>query len=141
MEHNIRNMNTTALAFMGDAVYEVYIRKLVMSDGQTRADRLHAMAVPYVRAKGQATAVKKMMNEGFLTEEELALVKRARNHKISSKPKNAGPVEYKLATAFEALLGALYLCGEIQRLEEIVKEAEAIIRNMQKETNHTGEKR
>ncbi len=132
MDQNIKNMNTTALAFMGDAVYEVYIRKLVMDDGQTRADRLHAMAVPYVRAGGQAAAVKKMMNESFLTEEELTLVKRARNHKISSKPRNAGPVEYKLATAFEALLGALYLDGDIQRLEEIIKKAEETIGSLKK---------
>lgn len=132
MDLKIKNMNTAALAFMGDAVYEVYIRKLVMSAGQTRADRLHVMAVPYVRAQGQASAVKKMMNDGFLTEEELALVKRARNHKISSKPKNAGPVEYKLATAFEALVGALYLSGETQRLEEIIKEAEDTIQSIKK---------
>ena len=65
--------------------------------------------------------------KGFLTDEELALAKRARNHRTSSKPRNADPVEYKLATAFEALIGALYLSGETDRIEEIIGEALNII--------------
>lgn len=119
-------MNTTALAYMGDAVYEVYIRRMVMETGQPNADRLHYMAVPFVKASGQAAAIKEMM-KGFLSDEELALAKRARNHRTSSKPKNADPVEYKLATAFEALLGALYLGGDMSRVEEVVAEAVRII--------------
>lgn len=131
MNQKIRNMNTTALAYMGDAVYEVYIRKRAMAGGQPAADRLHAMAVPFVKASGQAYAIKELM-KGFLTEEELALAKRARNHKTSSKPRNADPVEYKLATAFEALVGALYLSGDTARLEEIMGEAARIIEGAKK---------
>lgn len=132
MNQKIRNMNTTALAYMGDAVYEVYIRKRAMASGQPAADRLHAMAVPFVKASGQAYAIKELM-KGFLTEEELALAKRARNHKTSSKPRNADPVEYKLATAFEALVGALYLSGDTARLEEIMGEAAKIIEGARNE--------
>ena len=68
----VKQMNTTALAYMGDAVYEVYVRRHVMESGQINADRLHYMAVPFVRAHGQATALKEMM-KGFLTEEEASL--------------------------------------------------------------------
>lgn len=123
---DIKQINTTALAYMGDAVYEVYIRKHVMETGQVNTDRLHFMSVPYVKAEGQARAVKSIMN-GFLTEEETALVKRARNHKSASKPRNANPIDYKLSTAFEALIGYLYLCGNIERMEEVIEKAIKVI--------------
>ena len=83
---------------------------------------LHKMAVTYVRAEAQAKAIKSLMRD-FLTEEETAIVKRARNHKSVSKSRSAGPVAYKLATAFEALIGYLYLDGQDERMTEIVKEA------------------
>lgn len=119
---NPREINTTALAFLGDAVYEVYIRKHVMETGQQNADRLHRAAVRYVRADGQARALKALM-DGFLSEEEVRLVKRARNHKTASKARSADTVTYKLATAFEALVGFLYLDGQEQRLGEIIEQA------------------
>ena len=122
---NPRMMNTTALAFLGDAVYEVYVRNHVLASGQIHADRLHHLAVRYVCADGQAAALKAMMTAGFLTEDELALVRRARNHRSASRPKNADPVVYKLATAFEALLGMLYLEQEEERLEAVMAEAMA----------------
>ena len=117
---------------MGDAVYEVYVRKRVMETGQVNADRLHIMAVPYVKAKGQAEAVRRLL-EGFLSENEAALVRRARNRRTSSKPKNADLMDYKMATAFEALIGYLYLSGEAERLEEIMAEAVRIIENIKGE--------
>lgn len=115
---NPRDINTTALAFIGDAVYEIFVRKHVMETGQRNADMLHRAAVSYVRAEAQAQAVKSLMKD-FLTEEEVALVKRARNHKSVSKSRSAGPVAYKLATAFEALMGYLYLDGQQSRLAEV----------------------
>jgi len=117
-----KDMNTTALAFLGDAVYEVYARKYVMDQGEIRADRLHRSGVKYVCADGQAKAVKSLMND-FLTEEEVKVVKRARNHKTTSKSRSASPVAYKLATAFEALVGYLYLKEDKVRLEAVVFEA------------------
>lgn len=119
-------MNTTALAFLGDAVYEVYVRKHVLEMEQIHVDRLHRLAVRYVRADGQARVVKRLLNEGFFTEEEAALVKRARNHRSASKPKNADPVAYKLATAFEALVGFLHFTGQQDRLEEVIDRAFSI---------------
>ena len=123
---NSKEINSTALAYIGDAVYEIYVRRHVMETGQTNADRLHQMAIQYVCADGQAKAVKKLMQE-FLTEEEVRAVKRARNHKTTSKPKNADPVIYKLATAFEALVGQLYIDENTARLEEVIFEAFNIV--------------
>lgn len=119
---NPKEINTTALAFIGDAVYEVFVREYVMAAGECRADRLHRQAVRYVKADAQALAVKSLMRD-FLTDDEIAIVKRARNHKSVSKSRSAGPVAYKLATAFEALLGYLYLSESRERLLEIAGEA------------------
>ena len=116
---NPREINTTALAFLGDAVYEIYARKYVMDSGQQNADRLHKAAIKYVCAAGQAKAVKSLMAD-FLSEEEVGLIKRARNRKTASKARSADAVTYKLATAFEALMGFLYLDGQSQRLEEVL---------------------
>ena len=70
---NPREINTTALAFLGDAVYEIYARKYVMDSGQQNADRLHKAAIKYVCAAGQAKAVKSLMAD-FLSEEEVGLI-------------------------------------------------------------------
>lgn len=115
-KQNIAFMNTTVLAFLGDSVYETYVRRHVIEKGQVNADLLHRAAVRFVRADAQAYAMKAMMDE--LTEAEQNLVKRARNKKISTKPKNADPVVYKWATAFEALIGFLYLSQDQERMEE-----------------------
>ncbi|MCL2437396.1 MAG: ribonuclease III [Clostridiales bacterium] len=114
-----KQLNTTALAYIGDAVYEVHVRNHVLQSGQANADKLHQMAVKYVKAEGQAKALKAIFDQ--LSEEEQDLVKRARNRKTTSKPNNANPVAYKLATALEALIGHLYLTGNTERLEEIIK--------------------
>ena len=128
----LKKLNTGALAFMGDAVYEVYVRRHVLEDGLIHSDVLHKEAVRYVAAEGQAVAIKELM-EGELTEEELALAKRARNHKASpskkakASRKGSDIVTDKLATAFEALIGWLYLKGETERLEEIISRAFEIV--------------
>ena len=119
-------INTTALAFLGDAVYEVYIRKHVLEKGRQKADRMHRLAVKYVRAESQAKAVRRLM-EGFLTEEEMALVKRARNHKTTARSRGADVLTYKMATAFEALVGFLSLGEDRERLEQVVFQAVKII--------------
>ncbi len=138
MKLNPKQINTTALAYIGDAVYEIYVRQRVLTtsagtDGtQVQAygahvDALHRRAIRYVRADGQAKAIKTMIEEGFLSDEEAALVRRAKNHKTASKPKNADPIDYKYATAFEALIGYHRLAGDEKRVEEIVQRAFRII--------------
>ena len=111
-------LNTTALAYIGDAVYEVCVRKHVLESGRVHVNKLHKMAVKYVRADGQSKALKAIYD--MLDEDEQVLVRRAKNRKSNSKPKNADPIEYKNATAFEALIGYLYVQGKLERMDEIV---------------------
>lgn len=131
----IAYMNTTVLAFLGDSVYETFVRNHVIAKGQVNADLLHREAVRFVRADAQAFALKAMMDE--LSEEEQGLVKRARNKKISTKPKNADPVVYKWATAYEALIGFLYLSENHGRMEEIIQNAIDLIEVKKGKTNET----
>lgn len=133
---DIAYMNTTVLAFLGDSVYETYIRRYVIDKGQVNADLLHKAAVRFVRADAQAHALKAMMDE--LTEEEQSLVKRARNKKISTKPKNADPVVYKWATAFEALIGFLYLSESHDRMEDRIFRAIVLIEERSRKENAHG---
>ena len=115
------SMNTGALAYIGDAVYELHVRKHIIGQGLVHADRLHTSAVRFVRAEAQAGFIRKLLPD--LPEDEVSLVKRARNHRISTKPRNANPVDYKWATAFEALLGYYYLSGQEEKLESTIKNA------------------
>ncbi|MDR0851497.1 MAG: ribonuclease III [Clostridiales Family XIII bacterium] len=127
-------MNTTVLAYLGDAVYELHIRRYVIATGQIHADRLHTAAVRYVRAGAQAAVIREIFDE--LSAEEQALVKRARNKKSASKPKNADPVEYKWATAFEALLGYYALSGKTETIESIISRAIKIIDQDERSAAH-----
>ena len=120
-EVDYKNYNSIALAFMGDAVYERFIRERILRSGKTGADRMHREAVRYVKAAAQEVSLREMLDD--LTEDEQTVVHRARNHKITSKPKNADPLTYKMATAFEALLGYLYLSGQSERLAELMERA------------------
>lgn len=122
---NLTNLNTEAMAYMGDAVYEQAVREKLLREGHARVDNLHRMAVGYVRAEAQAKAINEIFPE--LSEEEQALVKRARNHKYHSKAKHADPVTYKWATAFEAIIGYYYLADEKEKLEWFLDRAFAII--------------
>ncbi len=122
---DIYRMNTGNLAFVGDSVYDLYIRKMVISGGIERTDRANRAAVRYVKAPAQAKAIRTMFHE--LEEDEKDLVKRARNKKTASKAKNADIIDYKWATGMEALVGYLYLSGQEERLTEIMAKAVDII--------------
>ena len=126
-EIDYKNYNSIALAFMGDAVYERFIRERILRSGKTGADRMHRAAVRYVKAAAQELSLREMLD--VLTEDEQVVVHRARNHKITSKPKNADPLTYKMATAFEALLGYLYLSGQSERLAELMERAAQTVEN------------
>jgi ribonuclease-3 family protein len=114
-------MNTTTLAYMGDAIYEAYVRAHLLRSGATDTNRLHKAAVTFVRADAQAAAVRELLPS--LSEEEQSLVRRARNKRSISKAKHADPVTYKWATAFEALIGYLFLAGKTEQMEEIIARA------------------
>lgn len=126
MEVDPKLSNTTTLAYIGDAVYELYIRKYVMERGGVRVDRINRMAISFVKADAQALAARGLM-ENFLTEEELRLLKRARNHTRTSKPRGSTPIDYKLATGLEALVGYLYLSGNKERCDEVIARAIRLI--------------
>ena len=126
-EVDYKNYNSIALAFMGDAVYERFIRERILRSGKTGADKMHRAAVRYVKAAAQELSLREMLDD--LTKDEQVVVHRARNHKITSKPKNADPLTYKMATAFEALLGYLYLSGQDERLAELMERAAETVEN------------
>ncbi len=119
-ESDIKQMSPLVYAYMGDAVYEKYIREYVIRQGLCKNGLLHKKSIKYVSAKGQAEILKRLENR--LTEEELDVVRRGRNSNPHSTAKNADVIEYKYATGFEALIGYLYLTEQKERLEEILEE-------------------
>ena len=128
-------MNSVTQAFLGDAFYELSVRRRLTESGRTyAADRLHHAAVRYVKAKAQATALRGLIARGCLSDEELDVVRKARNRKPKSIPKNTDPLDYKLATALEALIGYHYYDGGADRAEAIVTLAMEII-DEEKESN------
>lgn len=120
-------INTSTLAYLGDAIYEVKIREYVIAMMPHDAGKAHKIAVKYVSADGQAKAAKTMLADAYLSDEEERLLKRARNHRTMSRPTNADPKNYKVATGLEALIGYLYLIGDEERLNAVVNEAIRII--------------
>ncbi|WP_087034073.1 Mini-ribonuclease 3 [Trichococcus palustris] len=114
-------LNGLALAYVGDAAYEVYIRTYLLEKGYTKPNQLHRRATHFVSAKAQAVLMYAMMaKEGFLSEEELGMYKRGRNSKSHTIAKNADVTTYRISTGFEALLGYLHLSGQIERMEELI---------------------
>ena len=116
---DISQMSPLVWAYMGDAVYEKFIREYVIRQGLCKNGLLHKKSIKYVSAKGQSQILKEI--EDFLTDEEKDIVRRGRNSNPHSPAKNADIVEYKYATGFEALIGWLYLNEKEERLEEILK--------------------
>jgi ribonuclease-3 family protein len=117
--------NAGVQAYIGDAIYELYIRRYTIQSGVSRTDAMNRFKVRYVKASAQAKVIKTILEN--LTEEEQGVVRRARNKKVSTKPKNADLMDYKWATAFEALLGSLFIAGNETRIEEIIEQAIEII--------------
>jgi ribonuclease III family protein len=118
-----KQLNSLALAYMGDAVFEIYVRRHLIQLGRVRPHFLHKEATHYVSAKAQSHIIHKMLDSQMLTEEETAVVKRGRNAKSGTVPKNTDVQTYRYSTAFESLLGYLYLAGRQERLEEIILES------------------
>ena len=118
-EIDVRTYSPLALAFMGDCVFEIIIRTVVVERGNRRAEGLHKTKSAVVNAKVQAQMAEALLPE--LTEEELACYKRGRNAKSHSVARNAGVGEYRKATGLAALYGYLYLSGREDRLLELTK--------------------
>ncbi|MHA6259169.1 Mini-ribonuclease 3 [Sporosarcina sp. CAU 1771] len=130
---DVKQLNALALAYMGDAVYEQAIREHLLRSGRVRPNVLHKEATRYVSAKSQAVVIKEMLSSGFFTEEEEAVMRRGRNAKSGSVPKNTDVVTYNHSSGFEAVLGFLYLLRRTERIEEFINESIRIIENPEKE--------
>ena len=109
-------------AYIGDAVYEVYVRSRVIEENPDMpAHKLHMQTVKYVKAHAQANSIHCMAD--MLSEEETAVFKRGRNAKSPSAAKNASLIDYRYATGFEALIGYTYVSGDNERLETLMNAA------------------
>ncbi len=117
-EIDIKTLSPLTWAYVGDCVYELYIRTHLINTTRFKPHKLHVEAIKYVKAQAQAKVVMDMLNE--LSEEEQYIVKRTRNTENHHLPKNANPQDYMYATAFEGLIGYLYLSKQEKRLKEIL---------------------
>ena len=115
----IDQMSPLTWAYIGDSVFELYVRKQLIESIHAKPNRLHKEAIKYVKAKSQAEILNKIYDS--LTEEEQEIVRRTRNTENHHLPKNAEPKDYMYATAFEGLIGYLYLTSQEVRLEKILK--------------------
>lgn len=117
---NTKDKNVLTLAYIGDAIYEVYIRKFLVDQGISKVNSLQKSAINYVSAKNQAKFVTILINDNFFNDIEFEIIKRARNHK-SRIPKNTDIITYKYATSLEAVIGYLYLENKIDRINLIME--------------------
>ncbi|MBT2698377.1 Mini-ribonuclease 3 [Bacillus sp. ISL-40] len=130
---DVKQLNSLALAYMGDAIYETYVRRHLLYSGKVRPNQLHRTGTSYVSAKAQSQILFQMMDHKLLDEEELAVVMRGRNAKSGTVPKNTDVQTYHYSTAFEALMGYLYLTGKKERLEELISRAFSYVEQRKEE--------
>lgn len=117
---DIRTYSPLTLAYIGDGIYDLVIRSIVVAKGNTRAGELHKRTSRIVKAHTQAEMIEKLLP--LLTEEEEGVYRRGRNAKSPTMAKNATMSDYRKATGFEALMGWLYLSDDFPRLVELVRE-------------------
>ena len=120
-KQQIDAISNLGLAHMGDCVFEILCRGYLCAKGETTVDRLHRDTINLVKATAQAKFVDKLVP--LLTEEELSYYRRGKNAHVHAVPKGATPMEYAKATGLETLFGALYLAGEIQRINQLFQAA------------------
>ena len=130
---DVKQLNALALAYMGDAVYEQAVREHLLRSGRVKPNVLHREATKYVSAKSQAAILQEMMSANYLTEEEAAIMRRGRNAKSGSVPKNTAVGTYKNSSGFEAVLGYLYLLGRTDRIMEFIVESIRIIETIKED--------
>lgn len=117
---NLMEINSLVLAYIGDSVYELSVRKHIVEQKINKVNNLQSELKKYVSATSQSLLLNKMMENDMFDEEELCVLKRARNSKVKSHPKNTDILTYKHATSLEALIGYLYLKEDHKRIEEIM---------------------
>lgn len=120
-DQEIRSLSALTLAYIGDTVYDLYVRNRLICTADYKTGKLHLMAINHVCAKAQAKALDAIID--MFTEDEHDILKRAKNTKNATIPKNVDPKTYKKATALEALIGYLYLAEKNERVMEILDAA------------------
>ena len=118
---NLNEFNILVLAYLGDTIYENYIRHYLISLGMNHVDDLQKRSISFVSASSQVSFLLKMQECSFFTDEERNIILRARNYKNHSHPKNCDLMTYKYATGLEALIGYLELSDRRNRIDEIMK--------------------
>ena len=116
---DIRTYSPLTLAYIGDAIYELVVRTILVEKGNTQVNKLNQRANRLVKASAQSEMIEKL--KPYLTEEEMAVFKRGRNAKSYTMAKNATMSDYRRATGFEALMGYLYLTEQWERMLELIK--------------------
>lgn len=124
---DLQQLNALALAYMGDSIHDTYVRYRLIASGKVRPHQLHKIATQYVSATAQAEVLNCLLATDFLTEEEVAVVMRGRNSKPGNVRKSTDLHTYRKSTAFEALLGYLYLLNRYERLDEIIEHTFLVI--------------
>jgi ribonuclease-3 family protein len=119
-ENQVKQLNGIALAYIGDAIYEVYVRDFLLESGVTRPNQLHHRATKYVSAKAQAFLYQELLEAHMLSEEEELYFKRGRNAHSHTKAKNTDSKTYSISTGFEAMIGYLHLSKQAARLDELI---------------------
>lgn len=117
---DVNLINVITLAYLGDAIYEVYVREYLIKNGIAKVLELQREAIKYVSAKSQCKFLNYLIDKKLLTDIELDIVKRGRNYKRGNHPKNTDIITYKMSSGFEAMIGYLYLNNEKDRLDEIM---------------------
>ena len=117
---NVLEVNVLVLAYLGDTIYEDYIRRFLINKGINNVNELQTESLKYVSARGQSNYLEMLLNDEFFSEEEIDVIKRARNNNSKSHPKNTDVITYKRATGLEALIGYLDLIGKKDRIDEIM---------------------
>ena len=116
---NSKNMQSLSLAYVGDGIFDLYVREYILKNHLGKINSLHKKTSTIVNASAQAKFLTYLLAENFLTKEELEIANRAKNKKNNTKAKNATIMEYKLATALEAIFGYNYLEKNFSRLNEL----------------------
>lgn len=117
---NVLEINVLVLAYLGDCIYENYVRHFLINKKIANVNDLQTASINYVSAKAQAKFLNELMNVDFFNDKELSVIKRARNYKSNSHPKNTDILTYKHATALEAVIGYLDLTDNKNRIDEIM---------------------
>ena len=117
---NLDLVNSLVLAYLGDSIYELLIREHFINQGINKVNNLQKIVTKYVCASSQAKFINYFLDNDLLKEDEITIVKRGRNAKVSSHPKNIDILTYKWATALECLFGYLYLKNDNERMKELI---------------------